>query len=124
MVIIAELWEMLINPYELLEMRAFFDGWDQCKFLQILLQDLLSLIYQPIAVGYRGLLLASPQHLLCELNRGLRELDVGVLIYEFFMQKTESLILLAYNPFFLIEGNVDDILGVLTIVNRIVVNSG
>ena len=67
-VIVAELGEVLIDPYELLEVRALLNSGDECQLLQILLKDFLPLVNQAIAIRYRGLLLAGSQHLLRELD--------------------------------------------------------
>lgn len=123
-IFIAKFREMLINPNELFEVAAFFDSWNQSKFLKIFLQNFLALINQAIAsCDCDGiLLLSSSYNLFCELNRRLGELYIGVLINQFFMEEAKSFILLAYNPFFLVELDIDDVFSILTIVNWIIIN--
>jgi len=64
-----------------------------------------------------------PDQLLSELDRRLRELNVWILIDQLLMKKAEGLILLTDDPFFLIKGHMNDILGVLSIINRIIIYS-
>ncbi len=113
---------MLINPNKLFEVAAFFDSWNQSKFLKIFLQNFLALINQAIASCDGILLLSSSYNLFSELNRRLGELYIGVLINQFFMEEAKSFILLAYNPFFLVELDIDDVFSILTIVNWIIIN--
>ena len=122
-IFIAELREMLVNANKLFKITAFFDRWNQCEFLKILLQNFLAFINQAIATRNRVLLLPSSYHLLCELNWRLRELDVRVLVDQFFMKKAKSLVLLAHYPFFLVELYIDNVFSVLAIVDWIVINS-
>ncbi len=95
--IVAELREMFINTDELLEMRTFLDGRNQSQLLQVFLKDLLPLINDVIATCDRVFLHTS-DHFLCEMYRRLRELNVWVLVNQFFMKQTESFILLTYDP--------------------------
>lgn len=123
-IIVAELGEVLIDPYELLEMWALFNSRDESQLLQVLLEDFLPLINQSIPIRYGRLFLAGPQHLLGELNRRLRKLDVRILIDQFLVQQAERLVFLAHYPLFLVECNVNHILCILPIVNGIIVYPG
>jgi hypothetical protein len=53
----------------------------------------------------------------------LGELDIRILIDQFLVKKTECLVFLAYYPLLLIERHIDDILGILPVVYRVIVYS-
>jgi len=113
---------VLIYSDELLEMGAFLDGRDQGQLLEVVLEYLLPLIYQAIgAGGGDGGLLDASDELLSEVDGGLRELDVRVLVDELLVEETERLVLLAYYPFLLVEGHLDHVLGVLPVVEGVIV---
>ena len=100
--VITELWEVLINTYKLLEITALLYSRDQCKLLQVLLEDLLSLVYETVSACH-ALLFDTSDHLLSKVNRTLREFNVWVLIDKLLMKETECSVLLASCPLFLVK---------------------
>lgn len=122
---IAKFWKVFVNSNKLLKVATFFDGRYQGKFLKIFLKNLLAFIDQSIATVARDriFLLPCSYHFFCELYWRLRELNVGILVDQLFMKKTESFILLTHYPLFLVELNIYHILCVLAIINGVVINS-
>lgn len=122
-IVVTELGEMLVDGNELFEVRTLLNGGNQCQLLKVLLQDLLSFINQAVTTWY-GLFLDTPDHLFCEVDRRLGEFDVGILVYQLLMKEAEGFVLLAHDPLFLVELDLNHILCILSVVNGIIVHSG
>lgn len=113
--------EVLVNFQEFFQMRTFLNGRNENKILDIRLKHFSS-VFNHIALELAALFFNAAEvgeALLWELVRTWWEFNIGILVNEFLVQRTKSLVFLSDNPCFIVEVHLQNVFRVLPIVNWI-----
>ena len=117
--------ELLVEVKELFEGRTVFNWRDQCKLLQIHLQELPPVLDEAMRAPFRGVMdvLQVHKRLHVEDAWTCGVLYIWVHADQGGVKLTEGLVLLTHSPLLTVELHAQDVLSVLSVVNRVQVNA-